>query len=170
MSLPEVRLKANVAMGFCATGFSLQDVATFFDRSRSGVYYWKKKVIGQVSPTPHGGVRSWKFNVDDRACIEQAIFDFVKDNNGLAQRKEIVAHLKSLGFQVSLMFISRVFRKWDWGYKVPSRVNIQKFTEQNLEYYFNFYSWIRTQRIGSLKFIDESHFAAQSAFIFYIIS
>lgn len=165
MSIQDARFKANVAMGFCATGHSLEDVASFFNRSRSGVYYWKKKVVKREQTAQHGGARTWKFNVEERDCIEQAIFNFITERNGLAQRKEILAHLKSLGFQVSLMFISRVFGKWNWTYKVPSRVNIQKFTEENLEYYFNFYGWVRTQRIASLKFIDESHFAATSKFI-----
>lgn len=108
MSTQELTTKLNISMGFCATGHSLADVALFFNRTKSGVFYWKNKVIQKIPSLPHGGARVWKFTGEDRTRIEQAVFDFVKSKDGLAQRKEILSHLKSLGVTVSLMFISRI--------------------------------------------------------------
>jgi len=64
------------------------------------------------------------------------------------------------GFDCSVSYITRIFKQWGWSFKVPTRVNIHKFTIENIEYYFNYYIWAQKQLLSHLKFIDESHFNA----------
>ena len=61
-------------------------------------------------------------------------------------------------FKVSLMFVSRIFKKWRWSFKKPSYEQLNKYTQENILYYATYQHCIKEIPWYRLKFADESHF------------
>lgn len=157
-----LRTETKLAVGFSAINESPQTVGQFFGLNLSVVQYWKQKVLGGTILQQHGGYRWSKFNPHEKMLIQQMMFQYICSNEGMVSRGDIQRHLSEQGFGVSKMYITRVLQSWNWSFKVPTRVNIRKFTLENVEYYFNYYAWAKHQALGKLKFCDESHFNSDS--------
>ena len=74
------------------------------------------------------------------------------------------------GFDCSVSYITRIFKQWGWSFKVFTCVNIHKFTIENIKYYFNYYMWAQKQLLSHLKFINESHFNADSMLLCFLLT
>jgi hypothetical protein len=49
-----------------------------------------------------------------------------------------------------------------WSWKVPTRFQLWKYTEENLEKYLMFMEWVQSQKdLAKLKYLDESHFVCR---------
>lgn len=156
--------EVKLSIGFSAMSHSPSSVANYFSISSSVVHYWKRKVAAGAILTKHGGYRWSKFSPEERIKIQRFIFEFISQHEGMVRRREIKEHLLQNGFDLSTTYISRVLHAWGWSFKVPTRVNVRKFTETNVEYYFNYFAWAKHQPIAKLKFCDESHFNSNSTF------
>ncbi len=70
--------------------------------------------------------------------------------------------LCALGLDVDRSFISRIFQNWLWSWKKPTHLQVQKFTLENIAYYFVWILTIFDMPWLHLKFLDESHFSTRS--------
>lgn len=168
MQKPNTQTK--LAIGFSALGHSPIVVAQYFVTTPSVVQYWKRKVLTGEILTKHGGYRWAKYTPDQKIVIQRLMYDFISAREGMATRPEIKEELQKNGFDVSTKYISRILHAWGWSFKVPTRVNVRKFTQENVEYYFNYFAWAKHQPIMTMKFCDESHFNGDSMFKFYFIN
>lgn len=82
---------------------------------------------------------------------------------------EYVEILLEWGFDVKVEYVRSIFRSWRWSWKRPSRFQLEKYTEENMERYINFLLWIREVPWGKLKFLDEGEFLFPF-FIFLFLS
>jgi len=63
---------------------------------------------------------------------------------------------------VSDMWVSRVFKRWRWSFKKASYQQLQKYTNENIEYYKTFLEALQDIPWIKLKFADEGHFKSKS--------
>jgi len=66
-------------------------------------------------------------------------------------------YLTEKGFNVSKSYLQRLFKKWRWSWKKPGKVQIQKYTHENMKYYFEWIIGIQGIPWKRLKFLDEAH-------------
>lgn len=152
------RTETKLAIGFSCVNNSLTTVAEYFGIDTRVVRNWKRKVFSGTILTQHGGYRWARFSPTEKINIQQLMFTFITEQEGMVSRSDIQQYLHKEGIDVSKTYITRVLQSWNWSFKVPTRVNIQKFTLENIEYYFNYYAWSKQQEFSKLKFCDESHF------------
>lgn len=69
---------------------------------------------------------------------------------------------QKLDLAVSKSTLARIFKGWNWSWKVPCFSQILKFTPQNMDYYGDFIYWLSTTDPTKCKFADESHFTSRS--------
>ncbi len=69
-----------------------------------------------------------------------------------------------LGVHVSRMWLSRMFRRWRWSFKKLNHKHIHKYTPQNIEYYGQYLTYIRTVPMNRIKYLDESSFASRGMY------
>lgn len=66
--------------------------------------------------------------------------------------------LKNHHFIASVTFIRNIFKSWNWSWKKPDFKQPQKYTTENINYYFTYLDAIQTIPIEKLHFLDECHF------------
>jgi len=113
---------------------------------RSQVSYWTEK---KSDPTYHndtwGGQRSKEiFSPEERPMDVQLFFQ------------------TNFNRSISRSSTSRLLKSWRWSWKVPSHVQINKFSQENMEYYYHYVNWVLSQNPEKLKFVDESHIVPKS--------
>jgi hypothetical protein len=112
-------------------------------------------------PMPHGGIRKVKFSTQQLTNITSVIWQFVHDHPRTT-RSSIVRQVgQTLNVSISPTTISRLFRAWGWSWKIPSHVQLQKFTAKNIRRYVNFIVWVLSVPWTHLKFLDEAHFVSR---------
>lgn len=63
-------------------------------------------------------------------------------------------------------YIRRIFvNEWKWSWKIPARVQLQKYTKQNIRQYIAWMKLINKLSWPRLKFLDESHFKGRGTYI-----
>lgn len=156
----------NFIVGKYASATSIPEAMSFFEVKRSKVYYWKKRVE-ELEFRPlisHGGKRFETFSTFQKLIIDTIVYKFLLIDNSVT-RQDIVDHLAGHEIHVSLMFISRLVKRWGFSFKKPSVININKFTSKNIEYYSAYITWVQTKPLNCLKFMDESSFNARRTFL-----
>ena len=68
------------------------------------------------------------------------------------------------GYFCSKEYIRKIFHSWRWSWKKPSYEQLDKYTPENIQYYFGFLEWVSQQEPGRLKFLDEVHFKNKGEF------
>lgn len=61
------------------------------------------------------------------------------------------------GFDLKVEYIRSIFRHWRWSWKKPSRSQLEKYTDSNVEHYINFVLWVKEVPLEKLKFLDEGN-------------
>jgi len=120
--------------------------------------YWIQKYIDpSFHPQTHGGKRHEKFDNITRNMIRIALWDIL-ERFPLGTIPFFQEKLRELNFDVSYDDIRTVFESWNWSWKIPTMIQLQKFTSENLEYYFNFAIGVRDISLIKMKWLDEAHF------------
>jgi len=115
-----------------------------------------------MDPTFHpnnwGGPRSKEvFAKEELPLVFIEFLEFIQKNpnSGLI---DVRNHFQiTYNREISKTATSRLLKSWRWSWKVPSHVQIAKFSPQNMEYYYHFVNWLLEQDQTKLKFLDESH-------------
>lgn len=74
---------------------------------------------------------------------------------------ETLILIANIDIHVNKQFITRMLHRMGWSFKVPTSVNIKKWTVENIQYYEKYYSLARNIPLSKLKFMDESSFNNQ---------
>lgn len=138
--------------------------------------YWLKKAVDPtLHPGSHGGRRHDKFSGDgwegarDFVCaaIWHQINEF-PDSQLLTlttvanQAAALIAEERGLEPRtVSQRWVSRLFKDWNWSWKVPTVVQLHKFTPDNISRYVNYVVYVAGISLERLKFVDEIHFVSR---------
>jgi hypothetical protein len=138
--------------------------------------YWKKKVMEPTfHPGQHGGFRYCKLqNLPGArlfvcASLFQQITDVPESNINtlvsVANRAaaEVAAFHNQPVVELSEKYVRRIFQSWGWSWKVPTVVQLHKFTPDNMARYLDYVIFMRSIPLHRIVFTDESHFCSRGA-------
>ena len=138
--------------------------------------YWARKALDPaLHPGSHGGHRWEKLGgVGFEGCKEFVYAALWRQINAFPESQlntlTLVANIaiqvfaEDAGLQpvaVSTKWVSRVFKSWRWSWKVPTVVQLHKFTPENIERYVNYVFFAAGIPLHRLKFADEIHFISK---------
>jgi len=153
----EKNYKKMVAMGKCALRYGTRFAAQTFKEKDHIAYYWKRKVSEpDFHPKTLGGGEP-KYPAIE---VQTIVWEFVQTRRQICLR-EVQVHLETNNISYSRMTLSRMFTTWRWSFKIPTVMQQQKYTLENMRYYVDFCNWFGTRsldQLRKLKFIDEVHF------------
>lgn len=125
------------------------------------VRYWRALVLNPPAQwNTHGGKRFEKFSKRQKELLSATLWALVKLDPTQNLESYHAAALEC-GFCCSLEYIRRIFAGWRWSWKKPSFQQLNKYTQENIEFYVSFLYNIRQKDQRSLKFMDEVHFMAR---------
>jgi hypothetical protein len=140
--------------------------------------YWLKKA---ADPTfhagSHGGHRHDKFSEDGWAGAREIVLTVIwRQINAFPESQlpiltsvaneaiALIAGARGLAPKVvSQRWVARVFEDWRWSWKVPTVVQLHKFTNENIERYINYVVFVAGIPLRRLKFVDEIHFVSRGS-------
>jgi len=120
-------------------------------------HYQRKNNEANFHPKEHGGARNLKWTSNERTEIEDEVWNLIKLNPS-STNKEICEYINEKGYQVSLSWISSLLRKWHLSRKTPTRIQLNKYTLENIDYYGQYISGVFDLPLFKVKFMDEAHF------------
>jgi len=127
--------------------------------SRQYVRYWYEKAYNpNFHPLTCGGLRHSIFSTTELPLVRTFLWDAIAilgDQATLGSLSILTSHT----FQriVTTEVLSRLFTSFRWSWRIPSRMQILKYTQDNLQRYYDFILWIQEQDWQKIKFADESH-------------
>lgn len=65
--------------------------------------------------------------------------------------------ISRLGYQFSRTVLSKFLRRNRWSWRVPTRVQLNKFSLANKKYYAHFIASIMDIPVDRIKYMDEAH-------------
>lgn len=101
-------------------------------------------------------IRYKKFAPEVELQVHKLIWDKCKDEP-FTTLGEYKCFLHSKGYSVSKSYLQQLFKKWRWSWKKPGKVQIQKYTHENMTYYIRWIVGIGDIPWKKLKFLDEAH-------------
>jgi len=146
--------------------------------TKNVVHYWRQKA---ADPTLHdglhGGRRHDKFSdvgwegARDFVCaaIWKQINDFPDSQLPILttvanQAAAVIAEDRGLVAKaVSQKWVARLFKDWRWSWKVPTVVQLHKFTPENISRYVNYLVYVAGIPLHRLKFTDEIHWISRGS-------
>jgi len=144
--------------------FQLGDRQTL-NLPRSHVDYWLQKrndnTFHQLEWGKHKN-RKRVFNETELPQVFQAFLDLVKENPTVN-----VSHIRDMfsntfNRPISETTTKRVLKHWGWTWKVPTFVQINKYSQDNMIYYAAYVEFLKRVDHRRLKFVDESHFVPKN--------
>jgi len=146
-------------MGLSGIFYGDSEAANSLGMSRYHITYWVEKLQNnQFHGNTWGGKRSKQIFEDEELDFVFAGFLLFIKNYPDADLRDVTEFLENTYQRnISKMSTSRLLKSWKWSWKVPSYVQINKFTQENMDYYFHYVNWVVRQNPSKLKFIDESH-------------
>jgi len=154
----------RIAMGLHAIEVGAPLAARTFVKSRQLVYYWKKKLLNKnFHSNSHGGTPNLKWNGDVRTNLLAHIWLFIQQrpDSSLREIQNEVAERFPDHPTPSLAWLSRLFKRWCWSFKVPDRrAQLNKFTIENIHRYVHFVAAIHSIDPLRMKFIDEANYSS----------
>jgi len=140
-------------------------IAKIFGTTRNRITYWEKKAL---NPNWHSGTwgsyRWSKFSVPQKKMLRLYLWYLVTKAPDKFTLGGLVHEMHKVGFDVSRMYISRIFKSWKWSWKIPVRFHKSKYTSDNIDRYMNYLFWVQDIPWAKLKFVDESHFVGRRLF------
>lgn len=139
-------------------------------------HYWKKKALDPaLHAGSHGGHRWEKLERDGfegckdfvYASLWRQINDFPESQMATltdVANEAIRVFAEDRGVEpveVSRRWVARVFKSWRWSWKVPTVVQLHKFTPENIQRYLNYIVFVAGIPLRRLKFADEIHFVSR---------
>jgi len=154
-----------VSLGLSAAIHGVSAAAKSHMVSKQSAYYWKRKLLDPLfHPKKNGGIRRMKFLPEERLVYESVLWSILK-RCPQATISQLVAFLHSNAFQkVNYSDVRDCLVRWRWSYKVPSHIQLQKYSEANCRYYAQFLLAIQGIEWTKLKFLDEAHFVSRDLF------
>jgi len=151
--------RARSALGrFVINSGNIRAASRIFNVHPKSVAYWQEKTKNpSFHPLSHGGLRRMAFTPSEYEEINNILWNLCQ-RKPTARLGEYHRELSEHNFEVSLMFISRVFKQWQWSFKKPSFEQLNKYTQENILYYATYQHCIKEIPWMHLKFADESHF------------
>lgn len=154
--LARLRLDVMIA-SFTRTEAQLQRE---FRVSRKFARYWARKARDPAfHPQQQGGARNVKFSATAQLFLEAVLFAHLCRKPTLSL-PELRVLLSNAGFDVDIVFVSRILQRWSWSKKKVLYKHARKYTARNILYYQVFVDNIVHLPWRSLKFIDEVHFSS----------
>jgi hypothetical protein len=144
--------------------------------------YWAEKALNPaLHPGSHGGHRWAKLERDGfegckdfvYACLWSQINEFPESQMDIltdVANRAIRVFAEDRGVEpvgVSSRWVARVFESWRWSWKVPTVVQLHKFTPENIQRYINYVIFVAGIPLRRLKFADEIHFVSRGTFPLY---
>ena len=126
--------------------------------------YWTLKAIDpSYHPNPWGQGRKPIFSKAEAPIVRAAVWNLLRhdkhDHINLTSLCEKLQRKFSRRVPVSCM--SRLLTSWRWSWKIPTRIQLQKFTHRNMSRYLHFSCLIQTLDWKKLKCADECHVVAR---------
>jgi len=121
-------------------------------------YHYRKAVDITYHSKTHGGIRRFIFSPEELPTVRSFLWKSILllgDYTSLSLLSDIASYTFSRG--VSTEVLSRLMTSFRWSWRIPSRVQIMKYTPTNLQRYYQFVLWIQEQDWRTIKFADESH-------------
>jgi transposase len=142
--------------------------------SASSVYYWARKVSDETfHPADRGGRRpreGWPVWEGERFETLQRIVRAIFDEYPNISFAELVSLTSELWDEATEWGVRRVLKKWNWSWKVPATVQLNKFTGKNLRRYIKYMETRSTIPDFKVLYLDESHFDSRSKLAFNVYS
>ncbi len=149
---------------------------TYLEQSRfasaSSVYYWAQKVTDEsFYPGMHGGLRLRKSRVPwvgERFDTLQNIVRAIFDEDPEVSFSELISVAHDLWPEATEWGVRRVLKAWNWTWKVPSTVQLHKYTGDNLRRYIEYFELRKGIPDERVIYCDESHFDSRSKHLFLV--
>jgi len=129
------------------------------DTHHCRAWYWTHKwyLFDVFHPASHGGVRKATFTEKELPAVHRALLLILHllptvNETGLC-------NILSFIFQrlVTRPVLGRILTKLRWSWRVPTRVQLNKFTPENLTRYARYVEGIQAMDWANLVFLDEAH-------------
>jgi len=137
--------------------------ATILQVNRAMARYWTHKYIRQdFHPKKHGGIRRATFCKNELEIVQGVLISVLRvfpyiDLVGLVQFLCIYFYR-----HVTRSVVQRLLKKLRWSWRIPTKVQINKFSQQNLLRYAVYIDSIQSIPWDKLKFMDEAHIVSRS--------
>jgi len=130
---------------------------------RGRAWYWTQKFHRHsFHPAKHGGVRHATFKASELIVVHKTILVTLQnlptiDVNGLC-------NILSFTFQrcVTRPVLYRILKKLRWSWRIPTRVQLNKFTAENMWHYIHHLDAIQDIEWNRLVYLDEAHVVSRS--------
>jgi len=154
--------KNRLAQGKSSFTIGTIPTSKLFHSSPQLTRYWGKKFQNPAfHSNSQGGSRRSKFTLIDKTIVHCKIWWLVQSRNF-----ESLDHLKAVlksecDIQLNRSYLSRLFIRWKWNWKVPLKEQLQKYFAENIFKYCSYLSGISEIPWDYLHFLDESHFESR---------
>jgi len=132
-----------------------------------GRKWWKKKKTRLIQ----GGKRYQKFDKYDQEIIESYIWILCQEDKTRllsSYRYELI----KIGYDVSKESLRKIFSRWNWTWKKPFHIQINKFSPRNVARYQTYCDWVlnlTAEELVKVKFMDECHFVSKDVWKRYAL-
>lgn len=123
-------------------------------------YHKMKALKPELHPFSHGGRRYTKYNDYTVTIIKSIllILSNMKTTLNINQICDLLNSILLLSSPIKSWNVSKWIDELDLSFKVPSRFQHHKFSDNNMMNYQIFLQLIKDFPLRKIKFIDESHF------------
>jgi len=141
------------------------EVAMLLQMTLSHVNYWLTK---KEDPNYHNNIwgkhenRTRVFSKTGLPLVFQSFKEYINQNQTSGVREITQFFKERWQREVSKSTTKRLLKSWNWTWKVPTYVQLNKYTESNLTYYGYYLLFLKRIDSSRLKFVDESHFVPRA--------
>lgn len=123
------------------------------------VSYWVKKFRDPTfHSNPHGGVRSvTKFPEHQNDNLMKLVMFLLFEKPTLNLNQLRVEMMRRLGYSFSKSVLSKFLRKNHWTWRIPTRIQLHKYSIANKKNYAHYISSIMQVPVEKIKYMDEAH-------------
>lgn len=151
----------RMTIGRVAQYLPLSAVSRLFNVGKSLVRYWRKR--SQVRTRNSWGGKRWSyFSEKEQQLLEEVIFQVIS-----AKPDTTLGGIRSkldtdFSIRVSETWLSRLFNKWGFTWRIPETKQLSKFSSTNNGEYIRYLCNVVNLDISKLKYVDESTFSTKT--------
>lgn len=136
---------------------------TLLFSTRYKARYWTHKYTNALfHPNKWGGRRHARFSSAEKPLVRNAAWTFITTQNDVSLQS-LAEHLsEAFSRPVSVSLVQRLTVDFRWSWRIPSHVQINKFTLQNLQWYAHFAYTTQDLDWTRVKFADECHVVSRN--------